>query len=484
MTHTEIDRDAAGRELGVRRRLRSLEWIVLAHAGILLVWTTWAFGGGAEWMRGYFTWWGGLGVVITIAAVQDRERWRDGGMRPLMWLWPFVAFNAFVLIGFLNPSLREITLDGETLLAHTGSRPGWPGSARPQLALSALLLFDALWITCFNIALVVRQRRAIRGLLLLTAANALALSVFGTAQKLAQATGIYFGAVPTQQPYFFSTFVYHNHWGAFTMLMLAVCFGLAWHYARRNNARNVLHSPVFGGLVAIFFIAATIPLSGSRSCTLFMLLLFAGAFAHWTTQLIRRRRRLNESAAPPLAGAIVAVLLAFGGVWFVARDTIQTRAELTRDQVGAMVAQGGIGARAELYGNTWRMAQDKLWFGWGMASYPHIFSRLYNTQSSSGDRLPVFYRDAHSDWLQALAEHGLIGSALLALCAIVPLLQLRRRHASSPIPAYLLGGCALLVLYAWIEFPFGNVSVVLAWWLCFFCAVQYARLGASSAEHG
>ena len=61
-------------------------------------------------------------------------------------------------------------------------------------------------------------------------------------------------------------------------------------------------------------------------------------------------------------------------------------------------------------------------------------------------------------------------------CAIVPLLRLRARHLASALPCYLLGGCALLLLYAWIEFPFGNLAVNLTWWLCFFCAVQYARL--------
>jgi O-antigen ligase len=139
-----------------------------------------------------------------------------------------------------------------------------------------------------------------------------------------------------------------------------------------------------------------------------------------------------------------------------------------------MQARGSIGGRATLYGDTWRMAQDKLWFGWGMASYPHVFT-LYNTQKSV-DKLPVFYHDAHSDWLQAVAEHGLVGTALLALAGVLPLGSLRRRHFTSPLPAYLLGGCALVLLYAWIEFPFGNTAVVLAWWLCFFCGVHHARL--------
>jgi hypothetical protein len=88
----------------------------------------------------------------------------------------------------------------------------------------------------------------------------------------------------------------------------------------------------------------------------------------------------------------------------------------------------------------------------------------------------VFYHDAHSDWLQAVAEHGLVGTTLLGLTGLVPLLRLRRRHFTSPLPAYLFVGCAAILLYAWIEFPFGNTAVVLVWWLCFFSAVHYARL--------
>jgi hypothetical protein len=445
-------------------RLRPLEWLALTHAAILLLWTTWGYGGAAEWMRPYFTWFGGLGVLITLGALADRDRWRDGSLRALWWLVPWLAFNAFVLIGTLNPSLREIAFGNDVVLAHTGGRKGWPSSARPHLALPSLLLFDALWITCFNVGLVVRQRRALRGLLLLLVINALALSVFGTVQKLAQAKGIYFGQVVTRQTYFFSSFVYHNHWGSFIVLTLAACLGLIWHHARRHDARNFFHSPAFGGLVALFFLAATVPLSGSRSCTLAMLVLFAGAFVHWIVKMVKARRRQRESAVPPLLGACAALLLGVAGVWYVARDTITARANLTRDQVSTMVQQGGIGSRSVLYRDTWRMA-----------SYPHVFGRLFNTQTSV-DRLPVFYRDAHSDWLQAFAEHGFVGSALLALIALVPLLGLRARHLESPVPQFLLAGCALLLLYAWIEFPFGNVSVVLTWWLCFFCAVRYARL--------
>jgi hypothetical protein len=458
------------------RPLGPLEWVTLIHVGILVIATTWAFGGQADFVRTPIAWWGSLGVLITLTAVQDREAWQRGHLRPVRWLWPVVAFNTLVLLACLNPSLREVTVEGESLLAHTGGRPWLPSSARPALALHALWIFDAMWIASFNLALVIRQRRVLRGLLIACVANALVLAIFGTVQKLSHATGLFFDTVPTRQPRFFASFVYHNHWGAFAVLMMAAGVALTWHFARRVEARNLLHSPIFGGWVALLLLAATVPLSGSRSCTLLALVLLGVVSAHLMWRAIVKRRHYKESIAVPVAGIGVALALLAGGAWLVGRETILSRLETSRQQVAEMRELGGIGDRALLYHNTWRMARDKLWFGWGMSSYPHIFFRLYNTRESRADRLPVFYNDAHSDWLQSLAEHGLIGSALLALGALVPLREVRFRSAVGPLAAYLFVGCALVLLYAWIEFPFGNLAVVLMWWVLFFTAVQTARL--------
>ncbi len=466
---------ASARLHSPKRSLRTLEWIVLVHTTTLLVGTTWAFGGQHDLAQTLITWWGSLGALITFSALQDRAAWKEGWMRPLSWLIPFTAFNAFVLLGCINPSFREAKYEGETVMLNVGGWAGFPSSARPMLGLKGLWLFDALWISCFNLALVLRQRRAIRLLLLIAVSNAAALAVFGTVQKLSHAKGLFFDTVPTRQIFFFASFVYHNHWGAFMLLMISSGLALTWHYGRRKEARDFFHTPAFGGIVVILLLAVTVPLSGSRSSSILATILFGAALAHWIVRLVKVRRQFNESVALPLIGVFAALLIAGGAVWFVAKESIVARLSKSSEQISEMQAIGGLGARAQLYGDTWRMAKKKLLFGWGMASYPHVFT-LFNSRESRVDRLPVFYNDAHSDWLQASAEHGLVGTSLLALCAIVPLLRLRRHHFASSFSGYLLGGCALLLIYGWVEFPFGNVAVVLSWWLCFFCAVHYARL--------
>lgn len=458
-----------------QRPLRPIEWAVLAHLVIFLLAITWGFGGAAEWLRPHFTWLGGIGVLIMLTAAQDREARQAGWLRPLQWLWPLAAFNVFVLVGCLNPSFTPAKFGSETLFVNSGGKPWLPSSARPGIGLETLALFDGIWISCLNLALVVRQRRVIRGLLIIAGANALALAVFGTLQHFAQAKGLYFDLVKSPQIHFFASFVYHNHWGAFAVLMLAAVLGLVWHYGRRRETRDVMHSPVLTGLVAAFFIAASVPLSTSRSCSILVLLLVGGTILHWLGRQIGQRRQFRESIAPPLVGVLAAVVIGAAGIWFVARDSIILRTEKTREQVEEMRAKGTVGDRVTLYRDTWHMARDKLWFGWGMGSYPHVFT-LYNTKVSRADRLPVFFADAHSDWLQALAEHGVVGSVLLGLSALVPLRRLRLQHVFSPVPTYLFAGCLLILLYAWIEFPFGNPAVVFCWWLGFFCAVHYARL--------
>jgi O-antigen ligase len=458
-----------------QRPLRPLEWVVLVHVGVFLVSTTWAFGGAAAWVRPPLAWWGSLGALLTLTALQDREALREGWLRPLWWIWPWVAFNLFVLAGCLNPSFREVKYGTETLLINDGGRVGLPSSARPALGIQALWIFDAIWISCFNLVLVVRQRRALRALLITLATNTVVLAVFGTVQRLVHAKGLFFDTVPSPQRLFFASFVYHNHWGAFIVLMMATCLGLVWHYGRRSESRDFFHSPAFSGLVAVLFLALTLPLSSSRSCTILGVALIGAAFIHWIARLVQKRRRFHESIVLPLAGALAAVVLAGVGVWYVAQESIDVRLAMTRDQIEDIRASEGTNSRVELYRDTWTMARAKPWFGWGMGSYPHVFT-LFNTRKSAVDKLPVFYHDAHSDWLQALAEHGFVGTTLLALCGLVPLLRLRRRHFGGPLQCYLFGGCGLVLLYAWVEFPFGNVAVVLTWWTTFFCAVQYARL--------
>lgn len=456
-----------------RDRTSALEVTTAVHVALFFAATTWALGGNGLWLRPELAGWGSLGVLITLAALASG---RTAGSRLFRRLWPFIFFNLLVLASLLTPGLRAIHFGNEIMFLPREVSTFVPSAALPGVALNALWLFDAIYLSCFNLLIVVRQRRTLRALLIFTAANALALAVFGTVQKFAYAEGPFFGLIKTRQPFFFSSFLYHNHWGAFTILMTTLCLGLVWHFGTRRHGRDFFHTPAFAGLVAVFFLAATVPLSGSRSCSLLLAVLLSGFFIHWLLRTVFRKRRRHAPVGPLVTGAIAAFALGCAAIGFLARDMISLRIALTESQIAAMEAQGGIGSRMVLYRDTWTMAKARPLFGWGMASYPQVFM-IYNTQAPNRtDHLPIFYSTAHNDWFQAFAEHGFVGTALIGLCALAPIAGLRLSQFARPIPICLLLGCAAIVLYCWVEFPFANIAVVLTWWICFFCAAAYARL--------
>jgi len=459
---------------------KRLEMAAAIQATAFLIGVSWAFGGNADWVRTPISVFGTLGPLLTLAFVLNPGGPGTGPPGKLAWAIPVGLLNLLVLLSCLTPGFRDI-VHGDTLYLMPVHVPWWkPSAARPEAALRSLWIFDGIYFSCFNVLLCIRSRSVIRKILAVLAANALVLSVFGTVQKLTGASGLYFGRVKSPQDYFFASFVYDNHWGAFIVLMLGACAGLILRYLRGIELREMMRGPSFLGIVMAFLIAVTVPMSGARMCTLLVLILAFLAVMRGTPAIYRvlRISRIPRSLANLLLAAVAACVI--WGAWLIAGEFLSARAAKTGEQLREMWARGGIGARTILYHDTWRMALDRPLFGWGMGSYPSVFS-FYNTQQATGDHIPVVYHDAHSDWLQCIAELGFAGLALIGAAVALPALSLRGRHLG-PVSLFLLLGCALVAAYAWMEFPFGNVAVVLAWWLCFSCAVQYARLSPRSRE--
>ncbi|HVU17589.1 MAG TPA: O-antigen ligase family protein [Candidatus Didemnitutus sp.] len=450
------------------------ETLVIVHVGVLIIGTSWAYGGQVDWARTAIHGWSVIGIGIFVAASLRRERrfpWRD--------LWPLLAFDVLVGLSCLNPSFRTITFQGEAFFELVDPRwPGLPSSARPDLSATALLLWNGIILSAYNLSLVIRNRRLLRRLLAAIVINAVALAILGTLAKLTRADGLWFGAVATPQSYFFATFVYHNHWAAFTLLNLGACLGLLFHADRKPEGRDTRHSQVPAALVAALVLIATIPLSESRSGSALAILLLGGVGIHFLRRKIRRQREAGRSIAAPVAGISLGAILALGAIGYLARDVIRQRAALTVSQVTAMRTEDTLNSRLTVYRDTWRMAEARPWFGWGFDTYGDVF-RIFNSQRSVEGWTP-YYREAHNDWLQFLSETGWVGLALLVLTGAVPLWRARWQGSRSPVPRYLLAGCATILVYAAFEFPLANPSVLIGFWTSLFAARAYLDAGSAS----
>lgn len=450
------------------------ELAVAAHLSILLVGVSWAFGGNADWVRTPISIWGSLGIVLSIT-ILARERMRIEVLPgTFLWALPVIVLNGVVALSCLTPGFRVVTFRGEDLFMPLYVSWYIPSTAKSGLSFQALWLFDGLYFSCLNLALAVRSRHIIRVVFATAVGNALVLSVFGIVQKLNGSNGIFFGLVRSPQDFFFSSFVYDNHWGAFVILMTGACIGLVLRYIESTRGSGFFRGPALMGLVATGLLATTVPLSGARACTLLLALMLGLALIRGIPRVSSALRLSGLSTAGALAAMALIAAIAIAGFWMTAGNAITARIVKTREQAAVMWTDGGLGSRGILYRDTLRMARDRLLFGWGMGSYPTVFT-LYNSIRPNRDGIPQVYHDAHSDWLQSLAEIGLAGTGLIGAAAVLPSIAIGR-HRVSPLPFFLLCGCVLVAAYSLIEFPFGNVAVVLAWWLCFFGAVQYIRL--------
>lgn len=457
---------------GRSRSLQPLETATVVHLGGLVLLSTWFFGGGSATARLWICLWGTLGVAITVFACITRRRAKDGSLRPLLWAWPVAVFNVLVLASCLNPSFSEKFLAGESLLAHTGAASTiLPSTVHAATSLQHLWLFDVVYFSALNLVLVIRQRRALRGLLLFAATNGVLLAVFGTLQKLTS-DGLFFGAIKSPNPRYFATFVYANHWAALVVLLVAAAGGLIFHYSKRDDGSSVSRARILLGVASLLLMGITPLIAGSRAGTLLVLALFMIYGLRTLFRIWKKRRAMGELAFLPLTGLLLCAVVGIGSSVWLGRTALRERWQDTQDQW----RDGPLSGRAALYRDTWRLVKDEPVFGWGLGNYGKAFMLIRPRPLEARRQYERSYMDAHSDWLQALAEVGFVGTTLLGLSGLLPLLSLRKRQFGSTLTVYALIGCGLVLLYATVEFPFGNPAVLLAWWTCFFCAVQYARL--------
>lgn len=459
---------------GTPSRLSRLEKGVLIQSGVSLMAATWLYGGNIGWVRLGLSVWMSLSVVVTVAAfLQPGPRGAEARSKA-WWLAPLALFSGLVVLSLVNPSFRAVTIDGETAYVRsTAAHAGWPSTVAPELTFKAWWFGTGAYLSAFNLAVVLQSRSALRWLLVLIAGNTLALSVLGTVQKLS-GSGFYFGASESPNLRFFATFIYYNHWGAFMILCLTTAVGLLFYHTRRYQGRDLWHSPFGLALVGVLLIATSAPVSASRASTVMAAFVLLVALVHALVNITSARRARQLSIWPPLLLIVMLASVTTGAVGWLSYRSLSERYTETRRVIDA--DQSVFGARAELYRDTWSLAKEQPVFGWGLDTFAVSFQLRRPYTVDLGDRTKNFYANAHSDWLQSLADTGCVGTALLILMGILPLTALPRALLGHPLVAYPLFGCTLALMYAWVEFPFSSGAFVITFWILLFGTIRFAQL--------
>jgi O-antigen ligase len=324
----------------------------------------------------------------------------------------------------------------------------------PMNAWRLMMILGAPWLLLLALRHGLRRRRAYVFLGWVTVLAALAVGAFGVLNQ--KSYGTILGYPVPYNTTCFGTFMSRNHAGVYLYLHAAIALGLMlWHIRRAGE--NVLRG---GPHLAAAFVAFALGLlaaltnSTAGAAVALTLLIVAPLLAFWF-------------GFPGSRGSRRQIMLITGGALALSAASILLVADLQpiigRFKMKAASYQAtGVDDRAPLRRATWALATEggasgRVWVGYGAGSYRWI-SPPYQAQQKELQRDgKLFYRaiHAHNDWLEMLAEWGIIG--LLPVLAFLGWLirrLARAFHAGHPETYPLALGLILMGLHATVDLLF------------------------------
>ena len=270
------------------------------------------------------------------------------------------------------------------------------------------------------------------------------------------------------------TFAYRNQASAFLILVLLIS-GLLYLFYERQSLRKLKTSgPHLLIFLFILILSGSIWLSLSRSGIILGALLFGLFFI--LALLNALSRGINFKIWTTLGTFF---LLLFLGIIFISelsdwQEFKDRSAKLEIIMKDIKSYDRYLSAKA-----TWEMFQDRSMYGWGAGSFRYIFpiyqkeyEKLWHfhdhRKQPYGRKI---YNYAHNDWIQFLAEYGIVGGILLSCVFLGSFVSLSSVFKVSLLSAcLLLFGIMIIFINNFVDFIFSSPS----YWVAFFSALVLA----------
>ena len=440
--------------------------------GFLLAYTTWAWAG----LRPSFHAVGVAAAGILLAALFLEGRgpvWRTVGRDPVFFLG--LAFLGYLAIQWLNSGREQYFDVGFRRWTYTDPPwRGWPSSFARAEAVQMLAWFFPAWAVAVAIRSRVMDRRDLRVLLTFVACNAGALATFGLAQFASGTRSIYW--VQPLGDHFFASFAYGNHAAPYFVLAGALAAGLLYREVFDNriahddtpSALRLRHPRRVVALVPVLMlclIGANMGFSRTGVILAALLGIFVAGYGWkrgWT--LLQPAGRLNFAALSlGMIGWLYFAVAGFGEQGIRKEFTLRPAAPDTLhslwDRINLELGGRPLYARAAA-----EIFWEHPWFGVGGWGYKYLVAS-HVPESHWPSLQERGWANVHVDFLQFLAEFGVVGMGLLlaALGAMVRELCGLRRCRHDAFCAMGIAGLGLTVLFSFIDIPFRCPAILYTW---------------------
>ena len=327
-------------------------------------------------------------------------------------------------------------------------------SQPPMNAWRQMMVLGAPWLLFCALHVGLHRRRGYVWLAWITVLMACAVGAFGFLNQ--QSNGSILGYPVPYNTTCFGTFMSRNHAGVYLYLHAALALGLTFWHIRRAGENTLKGGPHLVAAFLAFALALLVALTNSTGGVGIVLALFvvslplAYYFGFPGSRGSRQRIIIVTGVAMLLSAAAILAM-------------VDLKPIIERFKMKAATYQkAGTDDRAPLRRATWSLISDagwtgRAWVGYGAGSYRWISSPYQAQQKELQRDGKLFYRaiHAHNDWLEMLADWGIVG--LLAVFA--GLFWLGRRliralHAGHPETVPLALGLLLMMAHAWVDLLF------------------------------
>jgi O-antigen ligase len=407
---------------------------------LVAVFSAIAYGAVDVWALGFLAI---LNLVIVI--LWSIEAWRRQEFRfssnklqiPLLGL---------ILIGLIQLlPLRSGSISADLLpVAAAGSLSLDPYSTR--LAVIQLVVYFIFFAAAF---VFINNRKRLWKIVLTIIIFGAAMAFFGILQRLANLEAIY-GLRPSPQAIPFASFVNQHHFAAFMEMTIALTLALLFGRATKKDKNPLL-------IIAAVLMGIAIALTGSRGG--FLSLLGILGFIIAANLLQKRKEKIGTVKAnfrrnfALIGGGIALILVLFGSVFLLGGDESLLRG------IGLQNNQVDFSSGRKHY---WQIALKVIFdypiFGAGLNAFAAAYTQ-YDTWNGA-----MRVERAHNDYLQILADAGILGFACVAsfiwLLFKQSLQIIGKASDRFRLNAAIggLAGCFGILLHSFFDFPLRTPS--------------------------